>query len=94
MGGGGGGVLNALTGERAPGASFQSQVNAALKKTRREPRNPAMAPSAQPTRPAKANTTQAGEQYTGKTGTLNKVARRGRLPRLEGATPAPNWPGW
>jgi hypothetical protein len=42
VGGGGGGILNAITGEKgSSGASFQGQVEAAVKKTRLKPNDPA-----------------------------------------------------
>jgi hypothetical protein len=81
VGGGGGGIISAITGEKGTsGASFQGQVNAALKKTRHEPRNPAAWAALAEAQLHQASEAeyyeQAGEQYTGKgKEQLNKVAR-------------------
>lgn len=80
VGGGGGGIISAITGENgSSGASFQGQVDAALKKTRREPHNPAAWAALANAQLHQASEgeyyEQAGEQYTGKgKELLNKVA--------------------
>jgi hypothetical protein len=81
VGGGGGGIISAITGEKgSSSASFQGQVDAALKKTRHEPRNPvawAALTNAQLHQASEGEYyEQAGEKYTGKgRELLNKVAR-------------------
>jgi hypothetical protein len=71
VGGGGGGIINALTGEHnSGGASFSNQVNAALKRTRLKPNDPAAWAALIEAELHQAGTgeyfSEANQQYTGK----------------------------
>ncbi len=81
VGGGGGGIFNALTGEKnSNGASFSNQVNAALKRTQRDPRDAAAWAALVEAQLHQAGLgeyyEQAGEKYTSKgKELLNELAR-------------------
>jgi hypothetical protein len=81
VGGGGGGILSALTGEKSSnGASFSNQVDAALRRTRHDPRDAAAWAALVEAQLHQAGSgeyyEQAGEKYTAKgRELLNELAR-------------------